>query len=278
VTVSRNGLRIVASLQGAPGSTGGPLYASVDGGVTWNLGTRVGGAPLTKWWRQVDSSRTDDPATDGMIVMAVDQDGDIFRSVNGGLEWSPANIDIGGGQVLDNWYRLQMSDDGNIVVAVGNTFGGTTGGTGIYVTRNAGDATPTWTKAHDLVADYTAIAMSGDGQFIRVTASNRAGGSTGSVLASIDGGVSFAPVTTLPAGDTNWRAIAMSSDGNRVAVATGLFAGPVPGQLYTSLGNRTETGTLGSVTGGQGLSAVFEYIGNGQYKVQSSSGGAFTIQ
>ena len=53
---------------------------------------------------------------------------------------------------------------------------------------------------------------------------------------------------------------------------------PRLGQLYTSLGNRTEAGTLGSVTGGQGLTAEFEYVGNGQYRVKSSSGGTFTIQ
>ena len=67
---------------------------------------------------------------------------------------------VGGVTVFENWYRLKMSDDGNVVVVVGNCFGGVPG-TGIYVSRDAG---PTWTKAHTLVADYTAIAMSGNGQ------------------------------------------------------------------------------------------------------------------
>ena len=56
------------------------------------------------------------------------------------------------------------------------------------------------------------------------------------------------------------------------------FPEHVPGQLYTSLGNRTEAGTSGSITGGQGLTAEFEYVGNGQYRVKSSSGGTFSIQ
>ena len=56
------------------------------------------------------------------------------------------------------------------------------------------------------------------------------------------------------------------------------FSRTRPGQLYTSLGNRTEAGTLGSITGGQGMTAQFEYLGNGQYRVLSSSGGTFTIQ
>ena len=186
--------------------------------------------------------------------------------------------------VRDSWYRLQMSDDGNIVVAVGNSFGTSAAGTGIYVSRDAGS---TWTKAHALVADYTAIAMSGDGQTITVTVSNpnptppapagTPARATGQVLRSIDGGLTFVPVV-MPGADTNWRAIAMSSDGNKLAVATGSFLGLVPGQLYTSLGNRTEAGATGSITGGQGLTAEFEYVGNGQYRVKSSSGGAFAIQ
>ncbi len=98
-----------------------------------------------------------------MIVMAAAQDGNIYRSTDGGLTWSLSNVVVGGVPVFENWYRLQMSDDGNVVVVVGNSFGGDPG-TGIYVSRDAG--VPTWTKAHALVADYTAIAMSGDGQVI----------------------------------------------------------------------------------------------------------------
>ena len=56
------------------------------------------------------------------------------------------------------------------------------------------------------------------------------------------------------------------------------FSQTTPGQLYTSLGNRTEVGASGSITGGQGMTAEFEYVGNGQYRVKSSSGGTFTIQ
>lgn len=261
VTISQDGQRIVAAVQN------GPLYVSSNAGQNWVAGT-MAAATLTAWWRAVDSS------ADGMIVMAADHNGDIYRSTDGGLTWSLRNVTVGGVPVSDNWYRLKMSDDGSVITAVGNTFGGATGGTGIYVSRDAG---LTWTRAHTLVADYTAIAMSGDGQVIGVTASNLSGGSTGRVLRSTDGGASFAQVTMLGT-DTNWRAIAMSSDGNKLAVAAGLFTGSVVGQLYTSLGNRTEMGTLGSITGGQGLSAELEYIGNGQFRVRSSGGGTFSIQ
>jgi hypothetical protein len=279
ISLSRSGQRIVVGVQN------GPVYVSSNAGATWVTGTLVGGAALTGWWRSVDSSRTADPLTDGMVAMAVDQNGDIVRSTDGGLTWALRNVVVGGLPVRDSWYRLQMSDDGNIVVAVGNSFGTSAAGTGIYVSRDAG---ATWTRAHALVADYTAVAMSGDGQTITVTVSNAnpippaAAGSparaSGRVLRSTDGGLTFVPVT-MPGTDTNWRATAMSSDGNKLAVAAGSFVGPVfTGQLYTSLGNRTEAGASGSITGGQGLTAEFEYVGNGQYRVKSSSGGAFAIQ
>jgi len=261
VNISQDGQRIVAAVQN------GPLYVSSNAGQNWVAGT-MAAATLTAWWRAVDGS------ADGMIVMAADHNGAIYRSTDGGLTWSLRNVTVGGVPVSDNWYRLKISDDGSVITAVGNTFGGATGGTGIYVSRDAG---LTWTRAHTLVADYTAIAMSGDGQVIGVTASNLSGGSTGRVLRSTDGGATFAPLT-MPGTDTNWRAIATSSDGNKLAVAAGLFAGSVVGQLYTSLGNRTEMGILGSITGGQGLSAELEYVGNGQFRVRSSGGGTFSIQ
>ena len=119
MTVSRNGQRIVAAVQN------GPLYVSSNGGQNWVAGTLIGGAALTGPWRSVDSSRSADPVTDGMIVMAADQDGDIYRSIDGGLTWSLSNVDVDlVWTVFENWYRLQMSDDGNVVVAVGNSFGG----------------------------------------------------------------------------------------------------------------------------------------------------------
>ena len=67
-----------------------------NAGTNWVAGTLVGGAALTGWWRSVDSSRTADPLTDGMIVMAVDHNGDILRSIDGGLTWALRNVEIGG--------------------------------------------------------------------------------------------------------------------------------------------------------------------------------------
>jgi len=269
VNISQDGQRIVAAVQN------GPLYVSSNAGQNWVAGT-MAAVTLTGWWRSVDSS------ADGMIVMAADHNGDIYRSTDGGLTWSTRNVSVGGVGVVENWYRLKMSADGSVIAVVGNSYGGTIAGTGIYVSSDAG---VNWTKATTLVADYSAIAMSADGQVITVTVSdpnpNAAVGTparaAGRVLRSTDGGTTFAAMS-MPGADTNWRAVGMSSDGNKLAIAPGLFETGASGQLYTTLGNRTEMGTLGSITGGQGLSAELEYIGNGQFRVRSSGGGTFSIQ
>jgi photosystem II stability/assembly factor-like uncharacterized protein len=270
ISVSRDGQRIVAAIQN------GPLAVSSNGGQSWTVGAIGSPAvPLTGWWRATDSS------ADGMVVVAADQNGPVYRSIDGGLTWTQLNVSVGGAPIGDRWYRLAMSDDGNTIAMAGNSVGGPAAGTGIYVSHDSG---ATWSRPFALVADYSAVAMSPDGRIIGVTVSNpnpdespdtvvRA---SGRVLRSTDGGASFSPLT-MPGTDTDWRAIAMSSDGNKLAAATGFYGG-VPGQLYTSLGNRTSFGTLGSITGAQNFSITVQYLGNGQFSVPSSAGGAFTIQ
>lgn len=269
VNISQDGLRIVVAVQN------GPIYVSSNAGQNWTVATLVGGGALTGWWRSVDGS------ADGMILMAADHNGVLYRSTDGGATWATRNVVIGGVTVSDSWYRLKMSADGQDVAVVGNSFGTSAAGTGIYISPDSG---ATWTKATSLVADYSAVAMSSDGQVITVTVSDPNAAppagtpprATGRVLRSTDGGATFAELD-LPGAETNWRAVATSYDGNKLAVAAGTF-GTVTGQLYTSLGNRTEMGTLGSITGGQGQTAELEYVGNGQFRVRSSAGGAFTIQ
>jgi hypothetical protein len=98
---------------------------------------------------------------------------------------------------------------------------------------------------------------------------------------STDGGATFNALT-LPGTDTDWRAIAMSADGNKLAAAAGRFDAvaptPATGQLYTSLGNRTSVGTSGAIVGGQNASVTLRFVGNGQWAVQSSTGGPFAIR
>jgi photosystem II stability/assembly factor-like uncharacterized protein len=230
------------------------------------------------FWRAIDSS------ADGLTVVAAEQNGELFRSADGGLTWSALPITIGGAAVTENWYRLKMSDDGQVIALAGNSFGGPIAGTGIYISRDGGQS---WAKATNLTADYSAIAMSGNGQVITVSVSNPnpnppSGAATvarasGRVLRSTDGGATFTALT-LPGTDTDWRAAATSADGNKIAVAAGRFDLNATGQLYTSLGNRTSIGAMGAIGGAQNMSVQVEFLGNGQYSVRSSSGGPFAIQ
>jgi len=273
VTISADGQRILAVVQN------GPILVTADGGRTWANGALANptpGASLTRFWRSVDIS------ADGRIAVAADQNGDLFRSADGGATWSVMPLKVGTTTITENWYRIRISDDGSVIAVVGNSFGGAVAGTGIYVSHDSGQS---WTKGNNLTADYSAIAMSGNGQVITVSVSNpnpgvaagTAARASGRVLRSTDGGATFAALT-LPGADTDWRTVATSADGNKLAVAAGLFATGEAGQLYTSLGNRTSVGSLGAIAGGQNMSVQVQYLGNGQFGIQSSSGGPFAIQ
>jgi hypothetical protein len=97
------------------------------------------------------------------------------------------------------------------------------------------------------------------------------------VVLSSDGGATFSTLT-MPGTDTDWRAIAMSADATRMAAATGRFVASTVGQLYTSQGGRTSTGTGGAIVGNQNAGVTLKYLGNGAWSVQASSGGPFTIR
>ncbi|AMO24573.1 hypothetical protein GCM10027034_11350 [Ramlibacter solisilvae] len=271
VTMSADGQRLAAVIQPTPtGPTPtGRLQFSNDGGATWTAATLPAG---TYWWRGVDSS------ADGQVIMAVAHTSEIFLSTNAGATWVARPVILTGTTtpVLESWYRVKMSADGNTIAVAANSFG-TGPGSGIFVSRDRGAS---WTRSFTQTADYTAIAMSSDGKSIAASMSDRTVGTTttpGRVVMSTDSGATFAPLT-MPAGATNWRTIAMSADGAKLAAATGLFFPATPGQLYTSQGNRTSVGTGGGITGHQNDSVTLQFLGNGQWSVQSNTGGPFTIR
>jgi hypothetical protein len=224
VTLSRDGSRIAAVV------LNGPLLAgtiSAAGAVTW---LTPAGLPATAGWRSVDSS------ANGQVLVAVGQDPVAFVSVNGGANWAPLPVTVGGAAVTSqNWYRVKLSADGNTIAMAGNAFGGASGN-GIYVSKNAGQ---TFTLAHSLVADYSSIAMSADGGVIAATHSTNSDPSgAGQVLLSTNGGTSFAPLPVnvggSPVANNDWRAITMSGDASRMALAAGRFADNRRGAIYLS--------------------------------------------
>lgn len=213
VTMSQDGQRLVAVVMN------GPAYFSTDGGATF--ATAGGSAAAAAPWRAVDSS------ADGMVVAAAAQDGNVHLSTDGGATFAALPVDIGAGPINDGWYRLAMSEDGNTIAVAGNPdFAGTS--SGIYVTRDRG---VTWTQGHASTGSYTTLDMSQDGGIIVGTMS----GASGTVLLSTNGGQSFSSLGTLPAGETNWRSIAIDENATDLLLAAGTFFGAT-GQLYTSTG------------------------------------------
>jgi len=284
VTISSNGQNLAAVVQSSTSAPNGLLTYSNDGGGHWTVvapgglaaDNKPNGLPAgTYFWRSVNNS------SDGTVVMAVDHNGRIFRSIDSGAHWTAVTVAVAGKVVADtSWYRVKLSADGNTVAIAANSFG-TAPGTDIFVSKDGGQ---TWIGGAGLPAsaEYTAIAMTPDGKTIAASLSNSNHTTdpklTGAVMLSSDGGANFTPLT-MPGLDTDWRAIAMSADGDKLWVAAGRFSLPSPpfvaghtGQLYSSLGNRTSIGTDGSITGHQNDSLTLQYLGNNQWSAARSPG------
>lgn len=219
VTVSHDGQRIAAVIQN------GNIVLSNDGAATWAAAV-LPVAPQNRWWRGIDSS------ADGSVLVAASHNGEVYLSSDAGVTWSQITVAVGtpAAAVVETWYRVTISDDGNTIALAANTFGGAAGapGTGIYVSHDRGAS---WARGVTLTADYTGLAVSADGQTIAATMSNL-NATPGQVLLSDDGGVTFTP-QTMPGTDTNWRAIAMADSGNRLVAATGQFNTAQTGLVYT---------------------------------------------
>jgi uncharacterized protein (DUF736 family) len=220
VTVSTDGSRIAAAIMN------GEIQVSSDGGATWTAaraaGTPAGGAALVDQFRAIDSS------ADGSVVVAATQNNRVYLSTDGGATFQLRPVAVGGTAVGDGWYRVKVSEDGNTIVLAGN-YQYTSASSGIYVSRDRG---LTWRRGSSDSATYSSISLSANGDIIGVTVSDDGAGGTGRVMLSTNGGVSFAPAAT-PAGETNWRAMAISGTAGRAVLAAGTFASR-NGQVYTS--------------------------------------------
>jgi hypothetical protein len=247
----------------------GPIYRIDNQGFTtslttgWQAGTLEGSSTaLVRPWRALASS------ADAGIMVAASDNGEVYVSTTAGRTWGLRNVIIGGVGVASAWHRVAMSNDGNIIAIAGQT------NSALYVSRDRGLS---WVQTAAPAGDYTALAMSADGQVIGATLTNGTGNPTpGSVQVSRDGGSSFTALS-LPGQDRNWGAFAMSDDGHQFAVAAGT-AGSAAGQLYTLLGNRTSIGAAGAIGGGPHDFVELEFLGNARFKVRAFDGGPFTIR
>ena len=243
----------------------GPIYRTSNPGSAtgWQAGTLEGSSTaLVRPWRALAAS------ADAGVMVAASDNGDVYVSTTAGRTWVLRNVVVGGSIVASAWHRVALSDDGNTIAIAGRS------NSALYVSR---DRSLSWVQTAAPAGDYTALAMSADGQVIGGTLTNGVGNpSIGSVQVSRDGGTSFAAVSP-PGQDRNWRALAMSGDGHQFVVAVGM-PGSAAGQLYTSLGNRTSIGSAGSIGGGANDFVELEYLGNARFKVRSFDGGPFTIR
>jgi hypothetical protein len=238
VTLTRDatgGNRIAAAVLDGPIVVGD---VAADGSVNWLTPTTP--APVAEW-RSIDSS------ADGRLMVAVAQDPLVYTSADGGLSWTQLAATT---SITDQaWYRVKVSDDGSTIAMAANSFRTPTApslpaeaGDGIYVSRNGG----AFVRAPSSPAgEYSAITMSADGGVIAATISNTndpAGTATGTVVLSGDGGATFAPLTVNVSGttaaETDWRAITMSGDATRMAVAAGRFTTNGEGAIYLTTGSR----------------------------------------
>lgn len=239
VTMSRDGMHLAATIRDASDTQAGPavgdgsLLLSDNGGTSWTRAT-LPATTQPKVMRAVDSS------ADGQVIVAVSQGGDVFRSTNAGGTFSLVPVAVGVPPVAtrENWYRVKTSADGRTIALAANSIEAAGPGTGLYVSRDGGT---TWARGLGRTGDYTGIAMSDDGTTIAATISNpnpgEADTTPGQVVRSTDAGTTFQPLP-MPAGTTDWRALAMSSDGDRLAVAAGFYLTREAGPLYLSSGNR----------------------------------------
>lgn len=240
-------------------SEGGSITAAVFngpilGGPALAPATAQGsGTVLVRGWRGL--------ARGAGTLAAVNQEGEVHVSLDGGLTFAQRNVTIDGVAVNTPWHRVAVSRDGRTLAVAGRA------ASSLYLSRDAG---LTWTRSAAPSGDYTALALSGDGQV--VGAALAAAG----VQLSTDGGASFRGLA-MPEGSADWRAFSLSDDGKQLIAASRGATGT--GQLVTSLGDRTAYASgKGAVTGGPGDFVEVEYLGNLRYQVRQSSGGPFTIR
>ena len=261
VTTDQMGTVVAAAILNGPIYRTGTSGLSTSAITDWQAGTLEGSSTaLERPWRALASS------ANAIIMVAASDNGEVYISTTAGRTWVPRNVVVGGSIVASAWHRVAMSDDGNTIAIAGRS------NSALYVSRDRGLS---WVQTPAPMGDYTALTMSADGQVIGGTLTNGVGNpSIGSVQVSRDGGISFAAVSP-PGQDRNWRALAISGDGQQFVLAAGT-PGSAAGQLYTSLGNRTSIGAAGSISGGGNDFVELEFLGNARFKVRSFDGGPFT--
>ncbi|MBA3773048.1 MAG: exo-alpha-sialidase [Ramlibacter sp.] len=291
VLMSADGTRLAAI-------AGGVLHTSGDSGQTWVARTGP-------FWQGVHVT------DDGQRVVGAAMGGTLQISSDGGATFAPV-----AGMANRDWRTVAGSSDGTRLVAVASFYGGDPANQGVYVSTDSGATwtrrltTGNWTFAaasadgmrmavldqggHPWVSDdggatftqrfgysiWSGLAVSRDGRVVAAQEPRAdAYGYHGYNFISNAGGADpWDWHGGAGAMDLWWRGISLSQDGNWiVAVDNGNPTGG-GGKIFTTTGNRTSGGTLGSISGGQNQMIEVTYQGNGRFTVTGQAGGPFAIR
>ena len=257
VTISADGQRIVGAVKY------GSVHVSTDGGATFSA---AAGTADTDWRSVAGSS-------DGRRLLAVasydpgfEARQGVYVSTDGGATWTRRNV-TGPTPPTGNWWYASVSADGQRMAALDN-------GGNPWVSDDGG---ATWTIRFGY-SNWSGLAVSGDGEVVSaLEPRDDTYRHTGYVFLSPRGAN---PWTFL--GENRWyRGVSLSFDGNWIVVGDRGPSG-AGGRLYTSQGNRTSGGTLGSITGSAGQMVEVTYQGtvngSGRFTISASTGGPFSIR
>jgi hypothetical protein len=292
VSMSTDGTQLAALASGV-------LYTSADSGQTWT--PRASGS---LWWLGVHL------CDDGQRIVGAAMGGTLQVSTDGGATFTPI-----AGMDNSDWRAVAGSSDGMRLVATASLYGGDPANQGVYV---SGDGGATWAKrlangnwtyasasadgmrmavmdqgGYPWISDdggatftqrfgysiWSGLVVSRDGNVVAAQEPRSDDyGYHGYIFVSTTGGAD--PWTWYGDGEMNtmWRGLSLSWDGNWIAAADNGANAAAAGKIWTTSGNRTSGGTLGSITGGTGQSVEVTYQGNGRFTITQSAGGAFTIR
>ena len=187
-------------------ANGGHVYTSSDYGVTWQ-DRSSGEIDGDRNWFSIAMSEN------GQYLTGVVNNGHLFTSSDSGATWH--NRTSGNLVGIRGWSSVAMSSDGKIQAAVVKDGR-------VYMSSNYGE---TWQdKSSGVIAGnqrWVSIAMSGSGQFLAAVIEyyylNT--NSRGHVYRSSNSGDTWEEISPPNTGSIEWKSIAISDDGNNLAVS-----------------------------------------------------------
>ncbi len=289
------------------GSSGGSLFRSTDGGLTWSEVPALSGlsvydaeftptgdayiATISGVWKSTDGGSGWTPLNLGIGVnqqvfdVEIDpnnasviwagvadalggQSANVLKSTNGGLTWSDVSGSIGA--MSANSIAVNPLNSDNVVVA----FGGGFGGGGVWVTDNGG---VTWANRSSGLPGNPMNAVVHDGATIYVGGGQAFGGQFAGLYASTNNGVTWTPLH-----DASWpqrivRGVSLDpTDSGTIYVSSepGIHKSTDGGQTWSVSIGGTGSVTANGVSFVPGdASAVFAAV-NGRAVLSSTDGGA----